>query len=255
MYLDVWDREVTSAEDDSLVDPLIGVETCVRLRREWAVRVRPASAQPPARGDADFASGHSYLPLARLTRQAGVSAITPAALSDLRPRNLLVPPSTLIDDVLGTTAAAYRQGQNRPRVSLRDAINALLVGQLPASPDIAVSPGPGPDVLNKASLVDVAGGLVAVWQSPRSGLTNQIFAARLDPAHPEPGFTVAPPLTSGGQHIEAAAVPLPNGDILVAYQNGLFDAATTDVLMKRGPLAGLGAAAEQPVAATVAGPR
>ena len=250
VYLDVWDREVTSAEDDALIDPLIGVETCVRLRREWAVRVRPGSTQPPASGDGDFTSGHSYLPLAQLTRQSGARAITPGAVSDLRPRNLLMPPSTLIDDVLGTSAAAYRQGQDRPRVSLRDAINALLAGQLPASPDIPVSPGPGPDVLNKASVVDAAGGLVAIWQSPRSGGSNQIFAARLDPVHPDLGFATAPALSSGGQHVEPAAVPLPTGDILVAYQNGLFDAASTDVLMKRGPLASLGAAVEQPVAAT-----
>lgn len=252
VYLDVWDREVTAAEDDTLVDPLVGVETCVRVRREWTVRVRPGGAEAPAPGDTDFVSGHAYLPLARLARQAGTAAIRPAALTDLRPRNLQMPPSTLVDDVLGTSATAYRQGLDRPRVSLRDAINALLAGQLPPSPEISVSAGDKADLLNKASVVDAAGGLVAVWQSPRSG-SNQILAARLDPARPELGFSLAPAITGEGQNIEPAAVALPGGDLVVAYQNGLLDGPGTDVLMKRGPLAGLGAATAQQVAAT-AGP-
>ena len=250
VYLDAWDREVTAVEDDALIDPLIGVETCVRLKREWAVRVRPGSTVVPVSGDGDFTSGHSYLPLAQLVRQAGVPAILAPALVDLRPRGLQMPPSTLVEDMLGGTAADYRQGRNRPRANLRDTINALLVGQLPASQDISVSPATGPDVLNKASVVDASGGLVAVWQSTRIGGNNQIIAARLDPTHQELNFTTAPPVTSGGVHMEPAAVPLPNGDILVAYQNGGFDLAGTDVLMKRGPLATIGAATEQQVAAT-----
>ncbi|MFD5406143.1 DUF6519 domain-containing protein [Streptomyces griseorubiginosus] len=249
VYLDLWDREVTAAEDDTLVDPLIGVETCVRVRREWTVRVRPGATRAPAPGDSDHMAGHAYLLLARLARQAGTAAVRSTALTDLRPRNLQMPPSTLVDDVLGTSATDYRQGLDRPRVSLRDAINALLAGQLPPSPEISVSPGEKADLLNKASVVDAAGGLVAVWQSPRSG-SNQILAARLDPARPELGFSLAPPVTAEGQNIEPAAVALPGGDLVVAYQNGLLDGPATDVLMKRGPLGGLGAATAQQVAAT-----
>jgi len=81
VYLDVWDREVTAAEDGALVDPLIGVETCVRLRREWAVRIRPGTDQPPKAGDADFTAEHSYLELAQLNRQSGVSSVAQAALA------------------------------------------------------------------------------------------------------------------------------------------------------------------------------
>lgn len=255
VYLDLWDREVTSAEDDALLDPLIGVETCVRVRREWAVRVRPGATQPPVPNDSDYVSGHSYLQLARIGRQSGVAAVRPPVLVDLRPRNLQVPPSTLVDDVLGTTggdtsiAPAYRRGQKRPRASLRDAINALLAGQLPPSPEISVAPADKADLLNKASVVDAGGGLVAVWQSARSG-SNQILAARLDPAHPELGFDLAPAVTSGGQNIEPAAVALPGGDLVVAYQNGLLDGPNTDVFMKRGPLATLGAAPQRDVATT-----
>ena len=43
---------------------------------------------------------------------------------------------------------------------------------------------------------------------------------------------------------------LPSGDIVVAYQNGLARAATTDVVMKRATFAALPATVEQAVAAT-----
>jgi hypothetical protein len=45
VYLDVWEREVDSEDEfdqefpPSMVNPDIGIETCVRLKREWVVRV------------------------------------------------------------------------------------------------------------------------------------------------------------------------------------------------------------------------
>ena len=39
VYLDVWEREVDAEEDENLVNPAIGIETCVRLKQEWCVRV------------------------------------------------------------------------------------------------------------------------------------------------------------------------------------------------------------------------
>jgi len=254
VYLDVWDREVSAAEDDSLINPQIGVESTVRLRREWAVRVRPGSLQVPLPVDADYVSGHSYLPLAKLSRPAAAPAIGSSALTDLRPRGLLMPPDTLVEDVLGTKADAYRRGEQRPAISLRDAINALLAGQLPASSELAISPGAGLDTLGKASLVDQAGGLVAIWHSPRTNNTNQIVAARLDPARPSLGFTLLPTITKDTVHIEPSAVQLPNGEILVAYQTGNTDAPSSDVVMKRGALASLGSAPEQQVASTASVP-
>ena len=64
VYLDVWEREVDAQEDTNLVNVLIGVQTCVRLKREWVVRVLEnytgiAPVQP---------SGHVSYPLALLMR-------------------------------------------------------------------------------------------------------------------------------------------------------------------------------------------
>src|SRR5439155_4326031 len=81
VVLDVFEREVDHLDDPALVDARIGVETSVRLKREWAVRVFrdpedvPQIDAPPA--------GHVFLRLARLARQAGNANITAAMITDL----------------------------------------------------------------------------------------------------------------------------------------------------------------------------
>lgn len=85
VYIDVWEREVGSGEDDAMVLQAIGIETSVRLRREWAVRVAP--------GQTDLSGitpvpNHRYLPLARIHRDPDVDGIPIEAIEDLRVRNL-----------------------------------------------------------------------------------------------------------------------------------------------------------------------
>jgi hypothetical protein len=79
VYLDVWEREVNSKEDGNLVNPAIGVETCVRLKREVAVRVAEGATALPA-----APAGHAFLPLALLNRQAG-QALAANQIVDGRP--------------------------------------------------------------------------------------------------------------------------------------------------------------------------
>ncbi|MFZ5758613.1 MAG: DUF6519 domain-containing protein [Thermodesulfobacteriota bacterium] len=79
VYLEVWEREVDSSEDPDLINPAIGIESCVRLKREWAVRVAEGSLTAPVP-----AAGHVFYPLARLHRPAGNAAITAAMIEDLR---------------------------------------------------------------------------------------------------------------------------------------------------------------------------
>lgn len=81
VYLDVWEREVDSEEDPVLVDTQIGIETAIRLKREWAVRVArvpedlTALQNPPA--------GHLFYQLARLSRKNN-NQITADMIEDLR---------------------------------------------------------------------------------------------------------------------------------------------------------------------------
>jgi hypothetical protein len=242
--LDVWERLLTPDEEPGLVHAGLGVETCARIRREWVVRAYPVSHVR------EYLPGHSYAPLALLNRFTGQVTISDGQIVDRRQRRLLLPPASLISDTLGVDPHEYRAGAGRPPVSIRDAVNALLAGQFPTTPDLPVSPGPGSDTIRRAFVLDSLGGLAVFWMSPRVGSVNQIFGTRIDLAAPEAGFQTAVAVTSGTTHVEPTAVPLPNGEFLVAYQNGLLSNATTDVVVKRATLAGLPAAPEQSVSAT-----
>ncbi len=246
VYLDVWERLVTPDDVPELLHPGLGVETCARMLRDWVVRVGP---RVPQAGDADLRPGHLYYPLATLIRAANAATIPDAALTDLREARLLLPPAHLLTDTLGVDPREYRRGAGRPVVNLRDAINAVLAGRLPATDAVAVSPGPGSDAFRRAATLDASGGLLAVWHSPRSGNTNQVLAARLDLDTAAAGFAPAVAVTSGNTaHQWPHAVVLPGGDVVVAYQTGEFDTAGTAVQMRRAPLAGLPAATEVPLA-------
>lgn len=176
IYLDVWEREVNGLEDIDLINPLIGLESCVRLKREWVVRVRTATGVPVF-GDADYVAGHVYFELGTMVRRAGVDRIEATSLSDRRARNLLVPPSTLIEDVLGTSYALYRRGEDRPLTSLRTAINALLRGDLPASEATILAAGALNNVASKAIVEDSQQNLWAFFVSNRTG-NDDIFVRR-----------------------------------------------------------------------------
>jgi hypothetical protein len=79
VYLDVWDREVGSVEDANLINPAIGVETCLRLKREAAVRVTEGATTLPT----NVPAGHVFFPLALLRRPVGDRQITD--IKDIRP--------------------------------------------------------------------------------------------------------------------------------------------------------------------------
>ncbi len=85
VYLDVWEEESGASgidrNDERLVNPMIGVETCRRIERRWLVRVEP--------GATDLSSitrepGHYYMALARLRREAGQLRIPAQNIYDLR---------------------------------------------------------------------------------------------------------------------------------------------------------------------------
>ncbi|MFI1169982.1 DUF6519 domain-containing protein [Streptomyces melanogenes] len=263
VYLDMWERLVTAEEDPSLVRAGLGVESCARTKREWAVRWRTGTDLPKPTDTAEYRTGHSYYPLAQLRRLANVAEVNPGDVVDRRERRMLVPPAHLVADTIGLAAkpasadpVAYRRGENRPAVSLRDAINSLLTGQVLAGPDISVFPGGGNDFNRRALVVDSGGGLVAFWYGPRgANNTNQIIGARLDLARPENGFDgrIITTAGAGGSDVRMnpTAVALPGGGVLVAYQTGPSGSSITDVVMRRASsFAGLASALEEPVAAT-----
>lgn len=78
VYLDHFEREVTSAEDANLINGAIGLETSTRLKRELVLRVLQGSNTPPAP-----AAGHAHLAIALINRNAG--PITAAQIQDVKP--------------------------------------------------------------------------------------------------------------------------------------------------------------------------
>jgi hypothetical protein len=93
VYLDVFTIEVDGTADlDNSRD--VGMQTSVRLKTVWTVRVAEGADNPP-----DPVAGHAHCPLARLLRRPGEARITevaaaggqaPAQFIDLRKRRLTV---------------------------------------------------------------------------------------------------------------------------------------------------------------------
>ncbi|MER7728963.1 DUF6519 domain-containing protein [Streptomyces sp. NPDC096323] len=247
VYLDVWERLVTPAEDPRLVHAGLGTESCARCKREWVVRTRAGDALPLL-NDADFDPTHAYTTLATIQRRTGDALVQPGDITDRRERGLLVPPANLVEDVLGTDPAEYRRGRGRPPISLREAINALMRGELPTTADAPVVASATAQVPGRAFVADGSGGLVALWSGEQSGGSDQIFASRMDLADVHGGFAAPQQISSGGTHVNPHAVLLPDGQLLVAYQAGTV--ATADVVMKRAPVGALANAPEILVAAT-----
>lgn len=248
LYLDVWDRLVRPDELPALVFPEIGTESCARIRREWAVRARTGTTAPAA-GDADFVVGHAYYALARINRVAADPIVYPGQITDLRERQLLTPPATMITDMLGTTPERYRRGLDRPAVSLRTALNALMRGELPSSDDQVIAPDAASDFQSRAVLVDDDNGYF-FWHSNRVGAINQVFAtswphANAAVAAGPPVQVTAVPAAPGATTPSIALLPTsPAPTFFVAYR------ALNDIRFKVATsLAALNAAPENPVAA------
>lgn len=244
VYLDVWDRLVRPDELPTLVFPDIGTESCARVKREWAVRSRVGTAAP-IKGDPDFFAGHAYYALARIARVAADPIVYPGQITDLRERQLLTPPSTLIDDVLGTTPERYRRGLDRPAVSIRTALNALMRGELPSSDDQVIAPDINNDFPARAVAID-GGTVYYLWFTNRVAAANQIFATSWPVDNPA-AATAAPVQVTTLVAQTPALVLLPTSPaptLFVAYHT------QNDIRFKVAPsVAGLAAAPENPIAA------
>ncbi|MGA1870552.1 MAG: DUF6519 domain-containing protein [bacterium] len=135
VYLDVWEREVNAEEDEDLINQDIGIETCVRIKREWAVRVAENATSPPSPAPA----GHLFYPLASLSRKSGEGDILDEHITDLRITGLSIMSyydvDQIVHDAFGAEYTQDHDGQPNLTVSLREAINALLRGRLPVTPE------------------------------------------------------------------------------------------------------------------------
>lgn len=98
VYVDVWEREVTPQEDPGLINPNIELDTCVRIRREWVVRVEQDASELPQAPE-----GHAFYVLAAITRTAGNNQINQADICDLRRTGLTM--ASILDSYVGFITA------------------------------------------------------------------------------------------------------------------------------------------------------
>jgi hypothetical protein len=85
VYLDAFFTEVDSTVDPDLGNSLdVGMETSVRLKPSWVVRVAEGVPVPAA------PAGHVYYSLAQLQRPRGKDTIDPTMVTDLRQSRLTV---------------------------------------------------------------------------------------------------------------------------------------------------------------------
>ena len=212
VYLDVWEREVDGNEDDDIIDDDIGLETAVRTRREWAVRVAEGGA--PAAPSA----GHAHSVLATLTRPATVDAISADDIADRRLTGLKVLSRYDIDqivgDAFGTGYSLDHDGSRNLAVSLREAINALLSGTLPSTPNVELTGSDDVSIATAALRLPTGDMMVVRYGGDLSGLDlrGQIIA-------PD-GTTLSE--TVIGLQVESAgkAAISPTGDVWVVYESG-----------------------------------
>ncbi len=246
VYLDVWEREVTSTEDESLVNKSIGLETCVRLKREWVVRIiaqgktqDKLSAPPP---------DHVYYPLALLTWK-GQRAIRQEDITDLRQTGLSI--MTAQNDIRQITRDAYgpsytldHDGQPNLKMSLREAINALLRGGMPCTPEKQLTTDEKFDALPFA-LEDKDGDIWVFWVAERPGNDDSgnddmkytdIRCIRYSQAWGRWGKDTQLSTDTAGYRITPSAIVDKDGDIWVFWvseRTGDGDSEHTDIRYTR----------------------
>jgi hypothetical protein len=175
VYLDVWEREVDSGEDGTLVNPLIGLETCVRVKREWVVRVAENASSLPA-----APAGHVFYHLATLRRSGAVAAILAPHIEDRRLTGLTIgswqDTRQIVRDTFGDGYTLDHDGEPKLKVNLRDAINALLQGGVPMTAPAPVTVDAAHDY-DPVAVRDNAGDIWVFWYSIRGG-NNDIWYNR-----------------------------------------------------------------------------
>jgi hypothetical protein len=226
VYLDVWEREVDSAEDyEHLVHPDINIETCVRLKREWVVRVAQGLDDeedlPSFLQDNELIrDGHVYYPLARLTWTWEEEHLSPE-ITDLRLTGLSVishhDVQQIVADAYGPGYTLDHDGQPNLKVSLREAINALLRGGLPSTPELPVSTDAALSS-KPIAFEDSVGDIWVFWNSNRSG-NYDIWYKRYNRAggswESDTQLTMDDAADGGQSSLEDSA-----GDIWVFWESG-----------------------------------
>lgn len=178
-YLDVWERLVDEHEDKDLVNMLIGLPTCVRIKREWVVRVlEGCEKNTDTVPEAVRKHGHVYYPLARLEYYHSDKFLTTTTrLVDLRRTGVSIVSQIDVEDIKQDikTIAADAFGADYTvssyiNTSLREAVNAILRGSMPGKP--ALSLVKTQYKKTRPAIVEGNGVTHICWQENRGSVTS-----------------------------------------------------------------------------------
>lgn len=248
-YLDVWLAEEIGAHDPALANPDdVGLRTSTRTQVRWRVRVAEGG-QPP-----EPDPRHVHLPLARLRRPRDEPRIRPDHITDLRRTHLNLAevegrvdvlerlPGRLVPDLFDVAPGEYEEGGGRPTVSVREALNGLLRGEVPATPlrplaDPVTEDGDA----HAARLPD--GSTLVAWTQRREDdeHEHEVMVRRLR----EDGGPGPRQVTDGASRpSEVRVVPLGGDQVLLAYLVQFGPRGRRRVSFKIAPVDGLADAPE-----------
>jgi len=177
-YLDTWELGIDGQEDTSLINPRIGVESCLRIERGWVVRLEPIAANADPLVPATIPNrqpGHRYYPLALINRPAG-GQITAGMMTDLRRTNLTLETTTFAPLLIDDPVRGQRLDSPRLAGAFRGNLDALR-DTLSLKPEIFVYTNrPAETSQATTALNDVRASAISFEQQARNQLLHRVAA-------------------------------------------------------------------------------
>ncbi len=264
--VDIIDGELEQA--DGLRIDLLGIPASgqagnsVYIKIKGGLKTKDRSQDPGITGDTRIVeqslievgtsppSGAQLL-LAKINRKNNGTIDGSPDLSEVKYVGTLLADAAVIEDAFGKSLGEYRGTGGRLRLSLRQAINALIRGEIPASDERPVSSAPGrDDNIGRGIFFDGTRGILTTW-SADLGSSNgeQIFAAYLALNDPNARFVlqqITP--SSSGSHLWPHAVSLGSAEGLVVYETQPTATENEKIQMRKAFFATLNASSEIDVA-------
>jgi hypothetical protein len=245
VYLDVSVAEVDAAADHDLANPHdVGMQTSVRLKLDWTVRVAEGQPMPAPQ------PGHSLYPIAELRRPRGVDAIDASMITDLRQRRLTVsdlerrmslleatllrptfaqPPNQMVPKRAGINKKVTLSGNNFGNGSMTvlfgDSTTPAEIVDKPSVNKLVVLVPPGltPAGLNR----DVH---ITVRNQIGSTTSSEKFIVLATPAFGRPGEQFSPPEVAPGDPLTINGFNLTAANLKVFFKTAPNETPADDIL-------------------------
>jgi hypothetical protein len=273
VYLDVWLSEVDATSDPDLSNNLdVGMETAVRVKPFWLVRVAEGAPLPTP------PQGHAFYPLALLNRKAASPPIDAAAIQDQRQGRLTMSDMerrlALVEKLLVLPAFADKSGtQFLPKRGFINQVVTLYGANFDLSPvEVTIGGLVAPIVgtLQPEQIqIQVPGGLtpagtaadlpITVTTAGGQATSDQLLHVLAGPAFAPPGGQFSPTSGTPGTTVTLngfnfnAGTPKVLFGAVAATNSGQPAATHMDVIVPAGVVAGGGGNSAVQITVTITG--